>query len=107
MFSRVISTLILLLILPGNAAVIAPNDGTLTNTPAPLIDIPFPSLNDVRVQCGGRQFGTGLQYRSCLDAFSSFPFGGSDDPMDVGRRETGMYDQNLPWKWVSSTTSLC
>ncbi|KAI4172995.1 MAG: hypothetical protein LQ348_006658 [Seirophora lacunosa] len=102
MFSRVISTLILLLVIPNNAAVLNPHDGTLTNTPAPLIDIPFPSSNDVQVQCGGRQFGTGLQYRSCLDAFSSFPFGGSDDPMDVGRRETGMYDQNLPWKWVSS-----
>ncbi|KAL9007878.1 MAG: hypothetical protein Q9173_006938, partial [Seirophora scorigena] len=106
MFSRVICTLILLLIIPGDAAVVPPNDGTLANTPAPLINIPFPLLNDVQVRCGGRQFGTGLQYRSCLDAFSSFPFGGLDDPMDVGRRDTGLYDQNLPWKWVSSTTPL-
>ncbi|KAL8685527.1 MAG: hypothetical protein Q9218_007706 [Villophora microphyllina] len=88
---------------------IPPSDGSLVNTPAPLINISLPSagnpetpsLNDIQIQCRGRQFGFDLNYNSCLDAFGTFSQGHFENPVQIGRRGTGSYARSLPWKWVS------
>ncbi|KAL8729981.1 MAG: hypothetical protein Q9181_004827 [Wetmoreana brouardii] len=85
------------------------NDGTLINAPAPLINLSLysavppatPSPNDIQIQCRGRQFGTRLDYGSCLDAFRTFPYGHSDAPVLIGRRGHGPYVRKLPWRLVS------
>lgn len=96
-----------------NAATIPYGDGSLVDTPAPLINISLPLLrppatspsNDIQVQCRGSQFGNGLSYSSCLDAFSTFKEGESSATILIGRRGTGVYVRYLPWKWVSGTGS--
>lgn len=92
-----------------DAATIPPSDGSLAQTLAPLINISLPwvdpstipASNDIKIQCRGRQFGMHLSYNSCLDAFGAFPQGHSNVPVKIGRRGTGLYVRNLPWKLVS------
>ncbi|KAI4266389.1 MAG: hypothetical protein L6R38_008776 [Xanthoria sp. 2 TBL-2021] len=82
---------------------VPPNDGSLLDLPAPLINgttTASPS-NDIQIQCGARQFGTNLDYDSCLDALHTFTKGDSPVPVEIGRRNTGAYSHTLPWKWVS------
>ena len=61
--------------------------------------------NDIQIQCRGRQFGSDLDYGSCLDAFRTFTLGYSPLPVEIGRRNTGSYSHTLPWKWVSGMES--
>ena len=96
-----------------HAATIPASDGSLLSVEAPSINISLPSapsiesplLNATQIQCRGRQFGADLRYTSCLDAFHTFPYGDSDVPVEIGRRFTGRYVENLPWKWVSGIFS--
>ena len=110
MFSAIICTTIVLAAFSGlsSALVIHPSDGSLAQTPAPLINTSFPldgapptALEDGQIQCRGRQFGTDLDYLSCLDAFATFTYGFDPHHVEVGRRGTGTYVHTLPWKWVS------
>lgn len=88
-------------------ATVPTHDGSLLDTPAPLINISSTTTlpNNARFNCNGRQFGFELDYNSCLDAFRSFDLGGSPLPMKIGRRNGENYDRKLPWKWVSGTDS--
>ncbi|KAL8646120.1 MAG: hypothetical protein Q9210_006309 [Variospora velana] len=85
-----------------------PTEGRLADTPAPLINItpplavdPAASSNNIQIDCRGSHYGTGLSYSSCLDAFGTFTRGGAENPVTIGRRRTGKYTQNVPWRWVS------
>lgn len=89
-----------------------PSQGSLADTPAPLINIILPlaadppaSSNDIHIHCQGTQYGTGLSYSSCLDAFATFTRGAAENPVTIGRRRTGKYTQNVPWRWVSGMES--
>ena len=89
-----------------NALTLPPNDGILENTLAPLVNVSLPHSNDLSIQCNGRQFGSSLNYGSCLDAFSTFAGGGSSAAVKIARRRHGAYNRALPWKWVSSTITF-
>ena len=97
------------------AAFIPSSDGSQLDTHRPLTNIslalakPPTTLlsNDIQIQCRGSQFGFGLSYRSCLDAFSTFDEGASRVPIRIGRRVTDGYARYLPWKWVSGRLSKC
>lgn len=85
-----------------------PTEGSLSDTPAPLIKIPLPldtdppsPSNDLEIQCRGSQYGTNLRYDSCLDAFRTFTHGAATNPVHIGRRRDLGYTIGLPWKWVS------
>ena len=91
-----------------SALVIHPSDGSLAQTPAPLINTSFSldgasptALEEGQADCRGHQFGSDLNYLSCLDAFATFTDGFDLHPVKVGRRGTGTYWYKLPWKWVS------
>lgn len=94
------------------ALAIHPSDGSLAQTPAPLINTSFPIaglsptvLEDYQIHCNGGQFGSDLIYLSCLDAFATFTDGFDVHHVEVGRRNTGTYWYKLPWKWVSGRES--
>ncbi|KAL8751211.1 MAG: hypothetical protein Q9199_006580, partial [Rusavskia elegans] len=87
---------------------IPPKDGSLLNPPTPSTNettTASPS-NDIQIRCGGRQFGTNLDYDSCLDALHTFTKRDSPVPIEIGRRNTGTYSHTLPWKWVSGQNSV-
>ena len=110
---RVLWCIEVLLLISCEALTVPPNEGSLLTTPAPLIDIPFPTskgpgtpLKDDRIQCQGSRFGTGLKYGSCNDAVETFRYGDDNLPIRIGQRGTGIYAMNLPWRWISSD-GLC
>lgn len=86
-----------------NAATIPPGDGSLVDTPAPLINISLPLSNDLQIQCRGRQLGMNLDYGSCLDAFRQFAEGQNPRQIQIGRRGTPGNVRDLPYKWASGT----
>ncbi|CAL8580387.1 hypothetical protein XPA_006115 [Xanthoria parietina] len=102
-----------LLFISCKALAVPPNTSSLITSPAPLIDIPSStstdpgsSLKDVKIQCRGPSFGTGLNYDSCRDAFATFRYGSDNIPVLIGQRGTGTYAHNLPWRWISGD-GLC
>ncbi|KAL8898786.1 MAG: hypothetical protein Q9207_006527 [Kuettlingeria erythrocarpa] len=109
--ARVCASFVLLLIhrfLQGDAATIPAGDGSLIDTPAPLVNLSLPavappatpSLNDIQIQCQGPLHGTDLNYDSCLDTFGTFEHGRDPTPILIGRRYAGPYVRYLPWRWV-------
>lgn len=111
MFSKRLhgKTVLLLAVAFSNALTI-PTGGTLGDTPAPLINITLPqrlnpaaSLEDFQINCRGSQYGTGLRYSSCLDAFRTFSHGQAVNPVQIRRRGPGEAAHKLPWMWVSGT----
>lgn len=105
---RLRGTAVLLLAVPFSNALTIPTEGTLVDTPAPLINItlaqslnPAASPNDLQIDCRGSQYGTGLRYSSCLDAFRTFSHGQAVNPVQIRRRGPGEAAHQLPWMWVS------
>lgn len=96
MLTRTISTFTILGFL-ADCAIIPSNDTRLFNPHTTSSNI----INEIQIQCRGRQYGTNLVYSSCLDAFFTFTKRNSLLPLKIGTRNTGTYDRNLPWKWVS------
>lgn len=91
-----------------------PTEGSLSNTPAPLINITIPPdansatpSNDLQIQCRGSQYGSHLSYTSCLDAFSTFPHGGAVNLVQIRRRGgPGLAAHKLPWRWISGMNMI-
>lgn len=115
LWSSVCASYVLLLIhrFLCDAATIPAGDGSLIDTPAPLINFSLPavappatpSLNDIQIQCQGPMYGTDLNYASCLDTFGTFEHGRDPTPIRIGRRYAGPYVRYLPWRWVGGTYS--
>lgn len=96
MLTKTISTFAILGFL-ADCAIISSSDIRLFNPPTPS----FNTTNEILFQCRGSQYGTNLDYYSCLNAFFTFTKRNSLLPLKIGTRNTGIYEQNLPWKWVS------
>lgn len=96
MLTKTISTFAILGFL-ADCAIISSSDIRLFNPPTPS----FNTTNEILFQCRGSQYGTNLDYGSCLNAFLTFTKRNSLLPLNIGTRNTGIYEQNLPWKWVS------
>lgn len=104
--------LLLWIALACSALPAAPNEINLLTTPAPLMNPPLPalgngrsSLNDSQRDCRGAQYGTNLNYDSCLDAFRTFELGTYPSPIQVRKRNTGegVFAIWLPYRLISGT----
>ncbi|KAL8635813.1 MAG: hypothetical protein Q9228_006735 [Teloschistes exilis] len=92
----------------------APPETSLLTTPAslnfslPPIGNERSFLNDSRRQCNGAQYGTNLNYDSCLDAFRTFELGTHPGDVLVGKRGIGQgqFAIWLPYRLVSGN-GLC
>ncbi|KAI4235597.1 MAG: hypothetical protein LQ352_008078 [Teloschistes flavicans] len=102
--------LLLWIALACSALPAAPNEINLLTTPAPLMNPPLPalgngrsSLNDSQRDCRGAQYGTNLNYDSCLDAFRTFELGTYPSPIQVRKRNTGegVFAIWLPYRLIS------
>ncbi|KAL9576214.1 MAG: hypothetical protein Q9212_007287 [Teloschistes hypoglaucus] len=93
-----------------SAFLTAPPENSLLTTPAPLINLSLPVignepsfLNDSLRKCNGAQYGTNLNYDSCLDAFRTFQLGAHPGDVLVGKR--GIGEGNfaiwLPYRLIS------
>ncbi|CAO1605780.1 hypothetical protein XANCAGTX0491_009286 [Xanthoria calcicola] len=62
---------------------------------------PGARLEDLRIDCRGTQYGRGLRYASCLDAFRTFRHGQAVNPAVIRRRGPESAAHKLPWIWAS------
>lgn len=83
-----------------------PNEYTSIRQPGPIQNSSSSTVNELSVQCNGRQFGSDLDAASCLDALSTFDEAGSSTPFVIDRDRIGFFHRALPWKWVSGNNYL-
>ncbi|KAL8686395.1 MAG: hypothetical protein Q9218_007136 [Villophora microphyllina] len=112
MLSITICTIGLLLLntVPCIAFPATPNEPNLLTTPSLLTNPTLPatgnggsSLNDLQIDCHESQYGTNLNYDSCLDAFRTFELGSNTNPVQVRKRGTGegVFAIWLPYRLIS------
>lgn len=102
---------VLLLTFSASNALTDPTGGAPGDTPAPLANLTLPQsmgpgarLEDLRIDCRGAQYGRGLRYASCLDAFRTFRHGQAVNPAVIRRRGPEPAAHKLPWIWASGMT---
>ncbi|KAL8664201.1 MAG: hypothetical protein Q9202_003279 [Teloschistes flavicans] len=73
------------------------------NPPLPALGNGRSPLNDSQRDCRGAQYGTNLNYDSCLDAFRTFELGTYPSPIQVRKRNTGegVFAIWLPYRLIS------